>query len=227
MPPLVDPCQRSQFSGPSISRISTYLSLREKKTTVYHEKVEKEFENFHLWELLWREGGRNSCQLWASITPDDVLLKWKAPVVKSTFIKSDPSNISAELCLSAGFKTSWWTFSPECDIEKWKKHLNIYKMVSVITWNSVPGFHIITSFHIITDLSSAVFGEVMLKLASSLLQHHPLHIHYPSTIPTLAYSSTIKTPALYMLSLPALSLACIKDVVVKARYVLFFSSGRV
>ena len=62
-------------------------------------------------------------------------------------------------------------------------------MVSVITWNSVPGFHIITSFHIITDLSSAVFGEVMLKLASSLLQHHPLHIHYPSTIPTLAYSS--------------------------------------
>ena len=85
-----------------------------------------------------------------------------------------------------------------------KQHLNIYKMVSVITWNSVPGFHIITSFHIITDLSSAVFGEVMLKLASSLLQHHPLHIHYPSTIPTLAYSSTIKTPTQYMLSLPAL-----------------------
>ena len=85
----------------------------------------------------------------------------------------------------------------------------------------MPAFHINTTFHIVTDLSSAVFGEVMLKLASSWLQHHPLHIHYPSTIPTLAYSPTIKTPARYMLSLPASSLACIKDMV-KARYFSFF-----
>ena len=37
------------------------------------------------------------------------------------------------------------------------------------------------SFHIVTDLSRIVL--YLEKLCSSLIQHHPLHIHYPPTIP--------------------------------------------
>ena len=83
-----------------------------------------------------------------------------------------PSNISAELCF------------PSVSFESFRRRARWFLCV------------IVTSFHIITDLSSAVFGEVMLKLASSLIQHHPLHIHYPPTIPTLAYIHNIKTPTI-------------------------------
>ena len=227
MPPLVDSCQWSQFSGPSISRISTYLTLREKKPLYTTRKSRKSLRIFICESFCDERGG----VILVNCEPQlhRMMFYWNEKLLSSSrhLSSQTPPTFLLSCVYQLVSKHPGEPFLLSVILKSKKKHLNIYKMVSVITWNSVPGFHIITSFHIITDLSSAVFGEVMLKLASSLLQHHPLHIHYPSTIPTLAYSSTIKTPAQYMLSLPALSLACIKDVVVKARYVLFFSSGRV
>ena len=170
------PCQWSQFSRPSISRISPpppskplshQESLLEEKNNRWtpREKIGQK----RVSESFCDERGRKSCQEWAPITADDVPLEWKAAVADPTFIKSAYSNFSDELCLS----------TMSCVYRIVYKHPDEpfpfvwFCQKIIIKWISM-----LRSHHIITDLSTtAVLWEVMQKLQQSWIQHHPLHIH--------------------------------------------------
>ena len=47
------------------------------------------------------------------------------------------------------------------------------------------------SYHIITDLSAGVFGEVMHKLPSTLVQHDSLHSHYSTSCISIVKTLTL------------------------------------
>ena len=47
------------------------------------------------------------------------------------------------------------------------------------------------SYHIITDLSAGVFGEVMHKLPSTLVQHDSLHSHYSTSCTSIVKTITL------------------------------------
>ena len=47
------------------------------------------------------------------------------------------------------------------------------------------------SYHIITDLSAGVFGEVMHKLPSTLVQHDSLHSHYSTSCTSIVETLTL------------------------------------
>ena len=47
------------------------------------------------------------------------------------------------------------------------------------------------SYHIITDLSAGVFGEVMHKLPSTLVQHDSLHSHYSTSCTSIVKTLTL------------------------------------